>query len=162
MSYAHVLVPLDHAGCAHEVVAHAARFARAFHSRVTLLCVLDPPPGAHLADPVAGGETVRALMEKEALVELEALRRAFDGGADVRVVAGDVVAQILAAVAETGADLMVMGTHGRTGVQRLLHGSVAEEVLRRSPVPVVVVHAPAGMPDRPGEAWKQARAETDG
>ncbi|HVW28060.1 MAG TPA: universal stress protein [Polyangiaceae bacterium] len=49
--------------------------------------------------------------------------------------------QILAVQEEVGADLIVMGTHGRRGVSRTLIGSVAEKVVRMSPVPVLTVHA---------------------
>jgi nucleotide-binding universal stress UspA family protein len=51
---------------------------------------------------------------------------------------------ILTAIGKTGADLVVMGTHGRRGVSRALIGSVAEAIVRTSPVPVLTVHANAG------------------
>jgi nucleotide-binding universal stress UspA family protein len=54
--------------------------------------------------------------------------------------------QILAAAAETGADLLVVGTHGRHGVTHALLGSVAEKVVRLSPVPVLTVRAPSAAP----------------
>lgn len=54
---------------------------------------------------------------------------------------------ILRKAAEIGADVLVMGTHGRTGVRRLLIGSVAERVLRHASVPVVVVRDPTGASD---------------
>jgi nucleotide-binding universal stress UspA family protein len=59
---------------------------------------------------------------------------------DVRVLVGTPVDAILAQASETGADLIVMGTHGRTGLRRLLVGSVTEAVMRLAPVPVIVVH----------------------
>jgi nucleotide-binding universal stress UspA family protein len=51
---------------------------------------------------------------------------------------------ILDAARADGAELIVMGTHGRTGVRRLLLGSVVEHVLRHADCPVVAVHAPRG------------------
>ncbi|HYB90512.1 MAG TPA: universal stress protein [Candidatus Binataceae bacterium] len=57
------------------------------------------------------------------------------------IVAGDAATGILNVVRQTGADLIVMGTHGRTGVRHLVLGSVAERVVRESPVPVLTVHA---------------------
>ena len=60
---------------------------------------------------------------------------------------GNPVPEILRTAQENGADLIVMGTHGRTGVRRLLMGSVAEAVLRKAPCPVLTVKAPPAKPD---------------
>lgn len=59
---------------------------------------------------------------------------------DVRVLLGNPIDAIVMQASETGADLIVMGTHGRTGLRRLLIGSVTEAVMRLAPVPVIVVH----------------------
>jgi nucleotide-binding universal stress UspA family protein len=59
---------------------------------------------------------------------------------------GDPATQIVQLARDTGADLIVMGTHGRTGTERLLLGSVAEKVMRDSPVSVMVVKLPKGAP----------------
>lgn len=59
---------------------------------------------------------------------------------DVRVVVGLPVDSIVAQASETGADLIVMGTHGRTGLRRWILGSVSEAVMRLAPAPVIVVH----------------------
>jgi nucleotide-binding universal stress UspA family protein len=56
---------------------------------------------------------------------------------------GDAVDEILRVARDADADLIVLGTHGRTGLGRLLMGSVAEQVVRRAPCPVLVVKAPA-------------------
>lgn len=56
-----------------------------------------------------------------------------------RLLEGEPAAVIAETAAEIGADLVVMGTHGRTGLTRLVMGSVAEEVLRRAPCPVLTV-----------------------
>jgi nucleotide-binding universal stress UspA family protein len=76
------------------------------------------------------------------LQELVGRLRASDPSLDVgaRFRDGDAGKEILAAAAEAGADLIVLGTHGETGVWRLLLGSVAEYVVRHSPVPVLSVH----------------------
>jgi len=58
------------------------------------------------------------------------------------MVQGDPATEILAAAHETGADFIVMGTHGRRGLMRALMGSVAEQVVRRAPCPVVTVNNP--------------------
>jgi nucleotide-binding universal stress UspA family protein len=59
-----------------------------------------------------------------------------------RVVLGDAAEEILRYVHSVGIDLVIMGSHGRKGVDRLLIGSVAEKVLKMSPVPVMIVNAP--------------------
>jgi nucleotide-binding universal stress UspA family protein len=59
-----------------------------------------------------------------------------------RLEEGDTATQILRVAQETGCDMIVLGTHGRTGLGRLLMGSVAEQVLRMAPCPVLTVRAP--------------------
>jgi universal stress protein A len=58
------------------------------------------------------------------------------------VAEGDPAEMILRVAEEVHADLIVMGTHGRTGLSRLLMGSVAEQVVRRAPCPVLTMKAP--------------------
>jgi nucleotide-binding universal stress UspA family protein len=64
---------------------------------------------------------------------------------------GDPASEIVRYATDAGMDLIVMGTHGRTGVERLLMGSVAERVMRDAPCSVLVVKLPKGQPraDRP-------------
>ncbi len=59
---------------------------------------------------------------------------------------GDPAAEIVRYARDAGMDLIVMGTHGRTGLERLLMGSVAEKVLREAPCSVLVVKLPRGIP----------------
>jgi len=59
-----------------------------------------------------------------------------------RLEQGDATTEILRVAREESADLIVMGTHGRTGLGRLLMGSVAEQVMRRAPCPVLTVKSP--------------------
>ncbi|MEZ4310342.1 MAG: universal stress protein [Polyangiaceae bacterium] len=66
------------------------------------------------------------------------------------------------ALAALGADAIVMGTHGRTGVRRLLLGSVAERVLRRAKVPVIVVRDPDQDHDEHLREEDQVQAEEQG
>lgn len=64
----------------------------------------------------------------------------------------DVSAVVLKAAAAFNADLLVMGTHGRRGVQRLFLGSVAERCVRQAALPVLLIPSAAGQPERSGEA----------
>ena len=63
-------------------------------------------------------------------------------GPNLRLVRGDAAAEILRATREVQGDLIVMGTHGRTGLGRLLMGSVAETILRGADCPVLTVRVP--------------------
>jgi nucleotide-binding universal stress UspA family protein len=74
---------------------------------------------------------------------------------------GDPVTEILRVAAEEQADFIVLGTHGRTGVQRLLTGSVAENVIRRAQCPVVVVKTPHRHPHDKANA-RDELADTTG
>jgi len=69
-----------------------------------------------------------------------------------RLLEGNAANVIVESAEETGADLIVMGTHGRSGLSRLVMGSVAEEVLRRAPCPVLTVKAPFREPAAAGMA----------
>lgn len=82
---------------------------------------------------------------------LEVLRATSDGPdlkypMETRLGQGDSCDEIVRIATEIGCDLIVMGTHGRTGLHRLLMGSVAEDVLRRASCPVLFVKAPHGEP----------------
>jgi nucleotide-binding universal stress UspA family protein len=65
---------------------------------------------------------------------------------------GNPVAEILGTAREYGCDLIVMGTHGRSGVSRLLLGSVAEQILRKANCPVLTVKGPVGIPESSPQA----------
>jgi nucleotide-binding universal stress UspA family protein len=82
----------------------------------------------------------------EATKELDALLQKVKDRypkAEAAVVAGEPWLAILEAVKKQGADLIVMGTHGRRGISRVLLGSVAEKVVRLSPVPVLTISGKA-------------------
>jgi nucleotide-binding universal stress UspA family protein len=162
--YQSLLVPLDPSGCAELVLARAIELADALRARLVLLVVVNPPAGVHLGDPSRGG-TVRDALAAEAqarLDELTALARPKVAQVDAVLRFGEVVPTVLAEAEAQGAGMIIMGTHGRTGLRRVLLGSVAESVIRQSSVPVVVVHAPEGAVDAPSRAWTQASAEADG
>ncbi len=64
---------------------------------------------------------------------------------EYRIAKGDAATEILRLAAETRCDLIALGTHGRTGLERLLVGSVAETVMRQAHRPVLTVHSPSCM-----------------
>ena len=94
--------------------------------------------------PLPSGESAHHEALKERLLEVYAPNRPVD--VEFRLHDGAAADEILRLAGEVGADLIVLGTHGRTGLRRLLTGSVAEAVLRRASCPVLTFHVPAERP----------------
>lgn len=147
--YRRILVPFDGSSTAYEALATAERLARDSGGRVKLLHVVEEL--AYLAgyDQYGGNsgallETMRATAVK-LLKEGEAHARAAGVEAETELFdqfgerLGETVAK---AARDWNADLVVVGTHGRRGLGRVLLGSGAEQIIRQAPVPVLVVRAP--------------------
>lgn len=123
-----LLVPLDGSAADLSALAAALELRRSFGARIVLI------------------QAVKGLVTREDLRRLEALSRGAEGGGLTifrRAVRGDPVERVLGAALHQHADLIVMAARGRRGLARLFAGGVAERILRRSPVPVVSVRAPA-------------------
>ena len=140
-----VLHPTDFSGPCAEAFRVACELAGDQSARLTVVHVVVPPAMSQMNQPVPPPvpEDPRGKLE-----ELLRLAKAAAPGlqVDYRVekgVKGDTGPRIIGAAQETQCDLIVMGTHGRTGLGRVLMGSVAEQVLRTAPCPVVTVKAPA-------------------
>ena len=154
ITFKHVLCPIDMSEASLRPLAYAAGFARWYNARLTVLHVVptfDPIP----VHPGALEAPVRIVypMSREDVVG--ALQRTVEGAGvevpdmDIAAEAGeDVPAAIVDQAVARAADLLVLGTHGRSGFDRLLLGSVTEEVLHKAPCPVLTVppHAPAAAP----------------
>ena len=138
-----ILCPTDFSESAQHAFRLAAALARDHRARLLVLHVATPPPF------VFYGELQRALEQPGGYRhELEdRLRQVYEPGPAVtveyRVVVGDPGAEIVSIAREAACDLIVMGTHGRTGLGRLLIGSVAEQVLRGAHCPVLTMKVPA-------------------
>ncbi|HVE41318.1 MAG TPA: universal stress protein [Planctomycetota bacterium] len=145
-----LIVPLDGSPAAETILSEARRFLRRSDSEIVLVraefpVVTDLVPGL----VVAGVGEARAYLERVG-GDLE------EQGVRVRIVAesGPAAEVILRTVADRRGTLIAMSTHGRTGAARAVMGSVAEQVLRRSPVPVLAVRtlsAGSGAPVPPDE-----------
>jgi nucleotide-binding universal stress UspA family protein len=140
-----------------RTILHPTDFSEPSQRALQLACSLARDQGARLvlvhvaARPAAVyGE---AILIPEPEDYLKPLKRQLDQlpvpdstvAVERRLEEGDAVPDILRVAQETGADLIVMGTHGRTGLGRLLMGSVAEQVVRKAPCPVLTVKTP--LPD---------------
>lgn len=140
-----ILVPIDESDQSRTALTHALDAHAG--SEFVLLHVVDPGRWISAGDDEEGEVVYSAKMEetvKRAADDLlsDAADAARDADADAETVRvfGQPVSEILTYVEENDVDQVVMGSRGRTGLDRLLLGSVAERVVRRSPVPVTVVH----------------------
>lgn len=137
--YDDILVPTDGSAGMDRVIDHAASLAAEHGAAVHGIYVIDTASwtGLPMESSFEGvGETLRNEGES-ALRQLE--RRAQDRPVETEIRQGSPAREVVDFATEEGIDVIVMGTHGRAGVDRLLLGSVAERVVRSSPVPVLTV-----------------------
>ena len=142
--FKHILIPVDGSLNAARAVDKAAGLAQAFGSTITLVTVIDNYPFAGVGGDFAYGQVeyleAATANANGALHKAEAMLVARGLACDKRVIEEHVIHEgILDTAKELGADLIVMGSHGRHGLEKLLLGSVTTRVLGRSPVPVLVV-----------------------
>jgi len=141
-----ILYPTDFSDRSEKAFQLACALARDYEARLIILHVAEPPAF------ITHGEMARALDHMDGYKEeLKDKLRELQAPDCTVVVArslqqGDPAAEILRSAEETNADLIVMGTHGRTGLRRLLMGSVAEQVVRRAGCPVLTVKTPFAEP----------------
>lgn len=138
-----ILIPTDFSEGSRPALAMAEALARAERAELILMHVAPeriPTGGTFLVPPILEPE-------REELARLEQREIAALSGITVRThfCQGDPAAEILLMADDLRCDLIVMGSHGRTGLRRLLMGSVAESVCRRAPCPILIVR------DAPGE-----------
>jgi nucleotide-binding universal stress UspA family protein len=138
-----ILCPIDFSDASRHALAHAVAVGRWFDARLTVLHVGSPGAPPVLFTDVSGPD-------REGLPELKNQVQDWLSGAgaaglvtDVVIGEGDPTACILKSAVSVAADLIVIGTHGRGGFERLVLGSVAEKVLRKANCPVLTVPPPA-------------------
>jgi nucleotide-binding universal stress UspA family protein len=176
MAFRHVLVPTDFSEPANQALPLAAQEAAVHGAKVTVLHVLpadagtdvyyvnrSPAPGFEAGyDVVAGGRLGTAPVSEPTVVRRDdaeaALTRlrdlvpeAFRATWDVEIAVGRPADAIVRLARELDADLIVMATHGRTGLQHVVLGSVAERVVRLAPCPVLTVKHAGNPPVRRAE-----------
>jgi universal stress protein A len=142
---ARILVPVDFSTHADRAIEYALALGKQFGACVELFHVVEDPFGSGGWGSEVYVSDLDGLRERaiaEARTHLEA-RRAAIAHAETSVVAavrmGHVAQTIIDYAKDVGADLIVMGTHGRTGLAHFIIGSVAERVVRLAPCPVLTV-----------------------
>ena len=160
MAFTHILAPTDFSESAREALEVAWREAELHQASLKLVHVLQHHPHTEVtylrgnpedrrglatefgALPTPGGQDAAILRRdyvEEALTQLrDLIPRSLRDRSTVDVASGDPAEAIVQVAREHGIDLIVMSTHGRTGLAHVLMGSVAEKVVRHAPCPVLV------------------------
>lgn len=138
------LVPVDFSTCSQPAMEMATNLASGGDA-ILLIVHVEEPPVAY-----GGGEMYYGIMEPSTDDLMTMLERIVPSDPTVkfehRLITGDPASAIVRLAEEEQADLIVLGTHGRTGLTRLLMGSVAEAVVRRAKCAVLTLKQPATAP----------------
>jgi nucleotide-binding universal stress UspA family protein len=138
----HLIVPVDFSDHSEEAIRYARELAKVWNARITLLHVVEEAvlPTVYGIEPVAVFSIDHVIEQsKKALQELKV--RYFDDADNVEteIVVGHAATSISDFAGEVGCDLVVISTHGLTGLKRFLMGSVTESVVRSAPCAVLTV-----------------------
>ena len=143
-----ILLPTDFSGCANYALPYAAAIARATGATIVCLHVVEPIVPAvgysGLAEPMPIAD-ISEQLEDSAERELPQFAECDElNGLEVEevIVHGDPAAEIVRVASEREVDLIVVSSHGRTGLGRIIFGSTAEAVVRHAICPVLVVKPP--------------------
>ncbi len=139
--YRVILIPTDGSDTANKAVKHALGLAKALNSKVYGIYVVDISAFAGLPEEIVWDSMKNLLRDesKRALGYIEEHAKKEGVEFEALVKEGVPAEEIVKAASEIKADLIVMGTSGRTGIDKFLLGSVAEKVIRTAPCPVMVV-----------------------
>jgi len=142
-----ILVPVDLSDGSREVIDYAVKIARPFNASVEVVHAWEPPqyvaPDLLVAAPGWNSQSLEQVAVETATKELAAQVNQGDSpGVPVsqKIVVGEAASTILDLAEQEKCDLIVMGTHGRRGLPRLLLGSVAQKVVARASCPVLTLH----------------------
>lgn len=157
-----ILCPVDLSDTSRRALEHARVLAREFGAALHVLEVVEislppVPPGA----PLYGLTPEMRQTLHEDLERFVAPARAGGAAVQVDLREGRVVHEILQAAGAIGADLVVIGTHGRGGFEHLVLGSVAEKILRKATCPVLTVPPGERQPGAPSGTYRTVLCATD-
>lgn len=141
--YETILVPTDGSPAAEAAIGHALDIGTKYDATIHGLFVVD---GSAYSTLEAGAEIVLEALETEGQQAVERIKqKATDAGLEcvTNTRSGTAYQTILQYIEDEGIDLVVMGTHGRQGIDRYLLGSVTERVVRTADVPVLTVRKPS-------------------
>ena len=141
-----ILVPIDFSDYSKNALNYAVDFAKLFNAELFLIYVVEPviyPPDFSMGQVAV--PTVDLEMDKRAKEELENLaKKQIPQKLKTKIIVktGKPFLEIIETATEMDADLIIIATHGHTGVEHILFGSTAEKVVRRAPCPVFTLREP--------------------
>ncbi|MEB3767946.1 universal stress protein [Acinetobacter sp. MD2] len=145
MNYQHILVAIDSTATAHQLLDHIKGIATSLHSKITVAQVLK-------LDPITAREYVQTgesnlfidRARQEILATLSEIQNHYVSSElpiEILLLEGFSIADtITQAATDLNADLMVIGSHGYTGLSKLILGSISQKVLNKTALPVLIVH----------------------
>ncbi len=139
-----IVVPTDFSEPSKEALCYAGALAERYKAKVLLLHVLE----SDMMDPlraIEGGQDLTRKLKADRQDHLEGLMKLEDLAgieAESRIVEGTPAYEIIEAAKDYGAELIVLGTHGLSGPERVFFGSIAERIVRMAPIPVLTVRRP--------------------
>jgi len=146
LQFRKILVPIDFSDFSKSALKYAVTFAQHYHSKLILIYVMEPviyPPDFSMGQITL--PTVNFDMDKRAKEELDKLAEVEIGSlVQVQTVikTGKPFVEIIESAKEEDADLIIISTHGHSGVEHILFGSTADKVVRKAPCPVLTLREP--------------------
>ncbi len=138
-----ILCPVDFSDTSMSAANNAINFASEAKAELTFIHIIDIQALQNIGDLSGGGiNDLNLLIEEEKPILSKLKDECEKKGIKVKTVLthGMPINVILETIKEDGHDLIIMGTHGKTGLTRLVLGSIAENVVRRSDIPVLLYH----------------------
>ena len=138
-----ILCPVDFSDTSMNAANNAINFSMEIKAEITFIHIIDIQAMQNIGDLSGGGiNDINLLIEEEKPVLSKLKDECDKKGIKVKTVLthGEPVSVILETIKEDGHDLIIMGTHGKTGLRRLVLGSIAENVVRKSDIPVLLYH----------------------
>ncbi len=136
-----ILCPIDHSDCSKEALKYAVSFAMKDKAKLYLLHIIDIRSFSEgldaMSKPIPDEETLEQLRTKLLDCIPEEIRDDMD--VEATVIQGIPFAEIISTAKEKEIDMIVIGSHGRTGISHMMMGSVSEKVVRKAPCPVLTV-----------------------
>ena len=146
LQFSKILVPIDFSDFSKSALKYAVTFAQHYHAKLVLIYVMEPiiyPPDFSMGQITL--PTVNFEMDQRAKEELDKLAETEIGSlVEVQTIikTGKPFVEIIDSAKEEDVDLIIISTHGHSGVEHILFGSTADKVVRKSPCPVLTLREP--------------------